>query len=270
MDLHRSGAMSTPAAMEPTTGSATIRRGLYLAPFDELADPHLMTDLAAHAEARGWDAIFLWDRIHYPPRNRPVADVWVMLSAIAVATQSIRLGPMITPLPRRRVQKVARETVTLDRLSRGRLTMGVGLGNVDDFEPFGEEVDPRARARLLDRGLERLTEYWGGGFQPPPVQYPRIPIWVAANWPNRQPIQRALRWDGLFPIDLPGPDEFAQLADEARLERAGKDDPFDLIVEIPPGADPDPWVVAGATWVLTAIEPQPGEDEVREVIDGGP
>ena len=262
--------MTSPPAMEPTTGSGTARRGLYLAPFDELADPHVMADLAAHAEARGWDALFLWDRIHYPPRNRPVADVWVMLSAIAVATQSIRLGPMVTPLPRRRVQKVARETVTLDRLSRGRLTMGVGLGNVDDFEPFGEEVDPRARARFLDRGLERLTEYWGGGFQPPPVQYPRIPIWVAANWPNRQPIQRALRWDGLFPIDLPGPDEFAQLADEARLERGGKDDPFDLIVEIPPGADPDPWVAAGATWVLTAFEPQPGEDEVREVIDGGP
>ena len=173
--------MTTRAAMQPTTESVTVRRGLYLAPFDELAEPHVMADLAAHAEARGWDAIFLWDRIHYPPRNRPVADVWVMLSAIAVATQSIRLGPMITPLPRRRIQKVARETVTLDRLSRGRLTMGVGLGNVDDFEPFGEEVDPRARARLLDRGLDRLTGYWDGGFQPPPIQRPRIPIWVAAK-----------------------------------------------------------------------------------------
>ena len=256
--------------MEPTSGSATFRRGLYLAPFDELADPHVMTDLAAQAEARGWDAMFLWDRIHYPPGNRPVADVWMMLSAIAVATQSIRLGPMVTPLPRRRIQKVARETVTLDRLSRGRLTMGVGLGNIDDFEPFGEDVDPRGRARLLDRGLERLTEYWGGEFQPAPVQHPRIPIWVAANWPHRRPIRRALRWDGLFPIELPGPDALAQLAAETGLERAGTEDPFDLIVEIPPSADPDPWVAAGATWVLTAFEPQPGEDEVREVIDAGP
>jgi alkanesulfonate monooxygenase SsuD/methylene tetrahydromethanopterin reductase-like flavin-dependent oxidoreductase (luciferase family) len=262
--------MTTQVAMQPATESVTIGRGLYLAPFDELAEPHVMADLAVHAEARGWDAIFLWDRIHYPPRNRPVADVWVMLSAIAVATQSIRLGPMITPLPRRRIQKVARETVTLDRLSRGRLTMGVGLGNVDDFEPFGDEVDPRARASLLDRGLDRLTGYWDGGFQPAPVQHPRIPIWVAANWPHRQPIRRALRWDGLFPIDLPGPEEFAHLAEETRQERAGKNDPFDLIVEIPPSADPDPWVSAGATWVLTACEPQPGEAEVREVIDAGP
>ena len=270
MDRHQSASMIRQAAMHPTIGSPTFRRGLYLAPFDELADPHVMTDLAARAEARGWDAIFLWDRIHYPPENRPVADVWVMLSAIALATQSIRLGPMVTPLPRRRIQKVARETVTLDRLSRGRLTMGVGLGNVDDFEPFGEEVDPRARARLLDRGLERLTEYWDEEFQPPPVQHPRIPIWVAANWPHRQPVRRALRWDGLFPIDLPGPDELARLAEETRQERAGKIDPFDLIVEIPPTADPGPWVAAGATWVLTAFEPQPGEDEIREVIDAGP
>jgi alkanesulfonate monooxygenase SsuD/methylene tetrahydromethanopterin reductase-like flavin-dependent oxidoreductase (luciferase family) len=255
--------------MEPT-GSATAGRGLYLAPFDELAEPRVIMDLSAHAEARGWDAIFLWDRIHYPPGNRPVADVWVMLSAIAAATQSIRLGPMVTPLPRRRVQKVARETVTLDRLSRGRLTMGVGLGNVDDFEPFGDEVDPRERARLLDHGLERLTRYWDEEFQPPPLQHPRIPIWVAANWPHRRPIQRAVRWDGLFPIDLPGPDELAQLAEETRQERAGKEDPFDLIVEIAQSADPDPWVAAGATWVLTAFEPQPGEDEVRQVIDAGP
>ncbi len=262
--------MTTPTSLPRGAGSATVRRGLYLAPFDELADPHVMTDLAVNAEARGWDAIFLWDRIHYPPRNRPVADVWVMLCAIAVATQSIRLGPMVTPLPRRRVQKVARETVTLDRLSRGRLTMGVGLGNVDDFQPFGDEVDPRVHARLLDRGLERLTGYWDEGFQPPPIQHPRIPIWVAANWPHRPPIRRALRWDGLFPIDLPGPDEFAHLAEEARQERAGKDDPFDLIVEIPPAADLEPWVAAGATWVLTAFEPQSGEDEVRGVIDAGP
>ena len=66
--------------------------------------------------------------------------------------------------------------------------MGVGLGNIDDFVPFGDEVDPRERARLLDRGLDRLTGYWDGGFQPPPVQQPRIPIWVAASWPHRQPI----------------------------------------------------------------------------------
>jgi alkanesulfonate monooxygenase SsuD/methylene tetrahydromethanopterin reductase-like flavin-dependent oxidoreductase (luciferase family) len=101
-----------------------MKRGLYLAPFDELANPRLLAELARAAESVGWDGLFLWDRIAYPPRERAVADPWVALSAIASRTETLRPGPMITPLSRRRVQKVARETVTLDHLSNGRLTLG--------------------------------------------------------------------------------------------------------------------------------------------------
>lgn len=227
-------------------------------------------DLAGLAEASGWEGLFLWDRIAYPPRGRAVADPWVALSAVAMATETLRLGPMITPLSRRRAQKVARETVTLDQLSNGRLTVGVGLGNADDFEPFGEVSDPRERARMLDEGLERLDGFWRGEFNPLPVQQPRIPVWVAAKWPNRRPVRRAIRWDGLFPIDLPGPERFTELAAEIRTARAGIDDPFDLVVEVPPGADVRPWQSAGATWVLTSIEPQPSEREVHQVIAAGP
>jgi alkanesulfonate monooxygenase SsuD/methylene tetrahydromethanopterin reductase-like flavin-dependent oxidoreductase (luciferase family) len=247
-----------------------MRRGLYLAPFDELADPRVLADLASHAEAHGWDGLFLWDRIAYPPRGRPVADTWVALSVIASVTERLRIGPMITPLSRRRVHKVARETVTLDHLSRGRLIFGVGLGNVDDLEPFGEAVDPRERARLLDDGLKRLNEFWNGEFQPRPVQRPRIPIWVAANWPHRRPVRRAVVWDGLFPIDLPGPEGLAELAKETTEARAGNEDSFDLVVETLPGDDTGSWKKAGATWVLTGFEPQPRELEVREVIEAGP
>lgn len=103
-----------------------MKRGLYLAPFDELADPRVLADLARRAEVRGWDGLFLWDRIAYPPPERPVADVWVALSAIASSTERLRIGPMVTPLPRRRVQKVARETVTLDHLSQGVSPSGPG------------------------------------------------------------------------------------------------------------------------------------------------
>jgi alkanesulfonate monooxygenase SsuD/methylene tetrahydromethanopterin reductase-like flavin-dependent oxidoreductase (luciferase family) len=247
-----------------------MKRGLYLAPFDELADPRLLADLARAAESVGWDGLFLWDRIAYPPRERAVADPWVALSAIAPATETLRLGPMITPLSRRRVQKLARETVTLDHLSNGRLTLGVGLGNADDLEPFGEAVDPRERGRLLDDGLERLGRFWSGGFRPLPLQRPRIPVWVAASWPNRRPVRRAVRWDGLFPIELPGPEALAELAEEVQQARAGSHAPFDLVVEAPPGADVRPWEAAGATWVLTSIDPQPPEPEVRAVVDAGP
>ena len=168
------------------------------------------------------------------------------------------------------LQKVARETVTLDHLSNGRLTLGVGLGNADDLEPFGEVIDPRERGRLLDKGLERLDGLWSGGLRPLPVQRPRIPVWVAANWPNRRPVQRAVRWDGLFPIELPGPEGLAELAEEVRRARAGSDAPFDLVVEVPPGADVHAWAAAGATWVLTSKDPQPPEPEVRAVVDAGP
>ncbi|MET0713427.1 MAG: hypothetical protein ABWY57_00815, partial [Mycetocola sp.] len=111
--------------------------------------------------------------------------------------------------------------------------------------------------------MERLSGFWNGAFRPLPVQRPRIPIWVAANWPNRSPVRRAARWDGLFPIDLPGPEQLAELAEALRQERAGSEDPFDLIVEVSPGADVPAWEAAGATWVLTSVEPQPPELEIR-------
>jgi alkanesulfonate monooxygenase SsuD/methylene tetrahydromethanopterin reductase-like flavin-dependent oxidoreductase (luciferase family) len=177
---------------------------------------------------------------------------------------------MVTPLSRRRVQKVARETVTLDQLSRGRLTLGVGLGAPAELAPFAEVEDPRERARLLDERLARLNEFWSGEFEPLPVQQPRIPVWVAAIWPNRRPVRRALRWDGLFPIELPGPEALAELAAEIERDRAGGLAGFDLIIEIGADEDPGPWERAGATWVLTAFGRQPRLADVRAAIEAGP
>jgi alkanesulfonate monooxygenase SsuD/methylene tetrahydromethanopterin reductase-like flavin-dependent oxidoreductase (luciferase family) len=249
-----------------------VHRGLFLAPFDELSDPSAMIDLATQAESRGWDAVFLWDHISYRPPVSAVADPWVMLSAIAARTERLRLGPMVTPLSRRRIQKVARETVTLDRLSRGRLTLGVGLGSDrnDELKPYGDVVDPRERARLLDSGLKRLADFWGGEFEPRPVQQPRIPVWVAGRWPNRRPVRRAAAWDGLFPIELPGPEALVELAAEVEGLRPEPARPFDLVVEIEPGDDVRPWQEAGATWVLTGFGTQPRADEVRNAIEAGP
>ena len=252
----------------------TAKRGIFVAPFDELADPNTLAEAAASAEAHGWDGFFVWDHVRYRAPVRAVADPWVALAAVAAATDRIRLGPLVTPLARRRVQKLARETVTLDHLSRGRLVLGVGLGSDRNGElgPFGEVVDPRERARLLDEGLERLTSYWSGEFEPPPEQSPRIPVWVAARWPNRRPLRRAARWDGLFPIDLPSPDALALLAGEVSELRAGGDDrrPFDLIVDQPVGSDPDPWEAAGATWILTEFGVGAREREVRDAVEAAP
>jgi alkanesulfonate monooxygenase SsuD/methylene tetrahydromethanopterin reductase-like flavin-dependent oxidoreductase (luciferase family) len=248
-----------------------VKQAIDVGPFDELADPRILAALAAAAEDRGWDGFFVWDHIRYRAPVRAVADPWVALAAVACATSRLRLGPLVTPLSRRRVHKVARETVTLDLLSSGRLTLGVGLGSPrnGEFEPFGEVSDPRARARLLDQGLEDLTRYWAGDFEPVPVQRPRIPVWVAGEWPHRRPVQRALRWDGLFPTGLPGPEALAELAGEVRAARPDGG-PFDLVAGIAPGDDPAPWAQAGATWVVTDFGMRPALAEVREVIDAGP
>src|SRR3954452_15145247 len=136
------------------------RRGIFVAPFEELYEPALVAELAARAEARGWDGFFVWDHVAYREPVRSVADPWVTLAAVAVPTSRVLLGPMVTPVARRRPHQLAREAVTLDHLSGGRLVLGVGLGSerTGEFDParFGEEGEPRARARLLDEGLERL------------------------------------------------------------------------------------------------------------------
>ena len=239
--------------------------------FGELADPRTVARLAAAAEERGWDGFFVWDHITYREPVRAVGDPWVALAAVACATSGVRLGPLVTPLSRRRVHKVARETATLDLLSGGRLTFGAGLGSDrnGELEPFGEVADPRERARLLDRGLADLAGYWAGAFEPVPVQRPRPPVWVAGEWPHRRPVRRALRWDGLFVIGLPGPAELAELTAEIRAARA-VGDPFDVIVELPPDADLGPWERAGATWAVTDFGLEPTEAWVRAVIDAGP
>jgi alkanesulfonate monooxygenase SsuD/methylene tetrahydromethanopterin reductase-like flavin-dependent oxidoreductase (luciferase family) len=248
-----------------------MKHGIDVAPFDALADPGLLVELAVAAEQRGWDGFFLWDHMVYRAPVKAVLDPWVALAAVACATTRLRIGPLVTPLSRRRMHKLARETVTLDRLSSGRLTLGVGLGSArnGELEPFGEVAEPRERARLLDQGLADLTRYWAGEFQPVPVQQPRIPVWVAAEWPHRRPVRRALQWDGLFPIGLPGPDALAELVGEVHDMRSASD-PFDVVVDLPPSEDPAPWERAGATWVVTDFGMQPSEAGVREVIDAGP
>ena len=172
-------------------------------------------------------------------------------------TERVTIGPMVTPVARRRPHKLARETATLQRLSGGRLVLGVGLGGDrhGEFAFPGEEQDPRERARLLDDGLDRLQAYWGGELQPPA----RVPVWVAGRYPNRRPVRRAARYDGYFPIDLPGPDALAEVVAELP-------DGHDVVVAIEPGEDPAPWERAGATWALTGFGRDPKAAEVRAAL----
>jgi alkanesulfonate monooxygenase SsuD/methylene tetrahydromethanopterin reductase-like flavin-dependent oxidoreductase (luciferase family) len=270
-----------------------MRLGLYIPPFDELADPALVARLCAEAEEAGWDGAFVWDQVRWREPVAAVADPQITLAAIAGATERIRLGPMVTPLARRRPAKVARETATLDRLSGGRLTLGVGLGSdefASEYSITGEELDDRKRAGMLDEALGILQAAWTGEpvqhrgehytidamrFLPRPVQRPGVPIWVAGFYGKSRPLRRAIRYQGFFPVGLEHPDQLAEVS--AELRRLGREtgdgaaEPFDIAVELDPGSDPAPYAAAGATWGLVAFPWDPvSVDQVRGVIREGP
>ena len=184
--------------------------------FGAFADPRLLAQLAHEAEDAGWDAFFLWDHIQVGWPDA-VADPWIALAAMAMATSRILIGPIVTPLYRRHPWKLARETVTLDHLSGGRVVLGVGLGDdvFGEIRTFDGPMDPRTRAAMLDESLAVLLGFWSAEkfsfegkhytirdaqFLPAPLQKPRIPIWVAGTWPRKPPFRRAARFDGILPI----------------------------------------------------------------------
>ncbi|MEZ5383441.1 MAG: LLM class flavin-dependent oxidoreductase [Microthrixaceae bacterium] len=264
-----------------------MRHGLFVAPFAELADPHLMIEVARAAEAGGWDGLFLWDHVHRDPNEvTDISDVWTMLAGIAATTDRLRLGPMVTPLSRRRLSTLIRQTTTLDHLSRGRLTMGIGLGVDGDGEltRFGEVVDARTRAAILDESADLLVEAWTGGrvthrgthrivdgvaFQPRPVQRPGIPLWCAARAGALRPVRRSARFDGLFTIEV----------DAAQLRRAidevvsvrGSLEGFDVAVRVSPLDDPSLLDVPGVTWAIHSYPPDvPGETVLADASAGAP
>jgi alkanesulfonate monooxygenase SsuD/methylene tetrahydromethanopterin reductase-like flavin-dependent oxidoreductase (luciferase family) len=259
-----------------------MKFGLSIPQFDAFGDVRHLAELANAAENAGWDGFFIWDHILFDDLWRPVVDPWVALAAIAISTEKIRIGPMVTPLARRRPWKVARESVSIDHLSNGRLILGVGLGAPEqwEFDSFGEQTDPKVRARKLDEGLDILLGLWSGEpfsyqgeyyhlqemrFLPKPVQSPRIPIWVGGNWPHKGPMRRAAKFDGVFPDSVMSPlspqdwREVMAFIDNHRTENSH----FDAVqYGVTHGEDKEkgaaivkPFQEVGITWWIEGISP---------------
>ncbi|MFD8491966.1 LLM class flavin-dependent oxidoreductase [Amycolatopsis sp. NPDC059657] len=259
-----------------------MRYSIYVPNFGEFAAPETFAEVARRAEAAGWDGLFVWDHlVEQKHLRREIADPWVLLTTAALATSRIRLGTVITPVARRRPGKLAREVTTLDRLTGGRMILGVGLGAPleDEYASFGDTDDPRVLAERLDESLHALDLLWSGepvsyqgnqvtlddvALLPTPVQRPRVPIWVGGQWPNKAPMRRAARWDGAVPgfdgmvaARPPAPDEVRELARflrARRIENGLADQPFDIVIggasqAGAPGRDlVGPLADAGATW----------------------
>ena len=272
-----------------------------LPPFGPFSDPNRAAELAEVAEEAGWHGFFLWDHINYKLEGSSetvqIADPWIHLAAMALHTKNIKLGPMVTPLARRRPWKVARETVTLDHLSGGRLVLGVGLGSDYDgeYSDFGEPTDARVHGAMLDEGLAILTRLWSGEqvsyqgqhyqispvrFLPIPLQRPRIPIWVAGIWPHKKPFRRAAQFDGVYP-QISGhalePEDLREVLAFLQAQRT-QTTSFDVLAygltsgtdKAADAAHVAAFAHAGATWWLEHFAPQHTFEQVRQRIQHGP
>ena len=241
-------------------------------------DDRITARLAFEAEQAGWDGFFVWEPVWG-------IDAWISLTAAAMKTTRIKLGTLLSPISRMRPWKLASETATLDNLSNGRVILSVGLGAVDTgFKEFGETTKRVQRAELVDEGLEILTGLWKGQpFNydgkyytiketefyppPPPVQKPRIPIWVVGAWPRMKSMRRVLKYDGILPTKMAGKKHVKVVPEDIRLmkswieENRSETTPFDIVVEgKTQGDDSDecfnvvnPWFEAGATWWIEAM-----------------
>lgn len=258
-----------------------MRYGIDISILGGYAEPGLVVAAAGVAEAAGWDALFVWDHLAFA-WGVPAADPWVVLAAVAQATTRLRLGPAVTPLPRRRPAVLATTVATIDRLSGGRVTFGAGVGGVPaEFSAFGEPAEVSDRAAMLDEGLDVVTGLWSGRtvthagrfyrvdgvtLAPLPVQRPRVPVWIGGA--SAAARRRAARWDGWVVgcDDEQGnmvvpPDRIAaDAAGIASLRPAGGE--FAIAVIGASAGPGDPVIAdyehAGATWWLEHIHERRG------------
>lgn len=282
-----------------------MQYGLSLPNGGPWGDARTLAELSQLAEDSGWDGVFLEDYIVWQSdQSVPTYDPWVALTAIAMQTKRIRIGTQVTALARRRPWKVARETVTIDHLSNGRLILGVGLGDTGEsvlpdvsIFNFNEITDVKERSHMLDEALDILAGLWGGEpfsyngqhyqvkevtFLPQPVQSPRIPIWIGGGIPLKGPMRRAARWDGMCPYKHKShyltPDDIRSLRSFVQSQR-GSLQGYDICVG--GSSRREDWeeereyirslAESGATWWTEYIPPDIGDlEKVQGFIKRGP
>jgi alkanesulfonate monooxygenase SsuD/methylene tetrahydromethanopterin reductase-like flavin-dependent oxidoreductase (luciferase family) len=256
--------------------------GLSISLSGELAEPPALAEIAVAAEGSGWHGVFVWDHL-WNHTLAPFADPFVTLAAIAVATRRVRIGTMVVALPRRRTQLVAQAATSLDRLSNGRMILGLGLGvdSYGEYSLFGEAAtdDDKARAAALDAGIELLKPMLAG--DPVPgvggrittvagVQRPRLPIWVAGRAELGAGSRRVAR-HGLEGLAVVRTDAW----EPAHLDHAlhaGDLRTGAIDVALVGGSHPDPdaLAAAGATWCIPEILPGATAAEALEVAGAAP
>ncbi|MCE7749406.1 MAG: LLM class flavin-dependent oxidoreductase [Candidatus Heimdallarchaeota archaeon] len=258
-----------------------------------------LVNISQKIEKAGWNGHFIWDWIlgSKDPIHQ-IVDPWIALTAMASRTKKIKLGTTVTPIPRRRPWKLARETVSLDRFSKGRLILGVGLGfpPEEEFAAFGEESDIKIRAKKMDEGLDVLLGLWSGKkfsyngehykidnvtFLPKALQTPRIPVWGSGTWPYKKPFIRSAKLDGVVPMDnedfFPTPKTLLEIISLIKEHRSNMKD-FDIVASVRTmGIDSQKreellseYIDVGATWLVESIDESTDKTECFDYIEQGP
>lgn len=275
-------------------GEEALRFGITAPNAERFGNPRQASEVGRMAEEAGWDGYFIWDSLFfYADAPRPVFDPWVTLTAVAMATERIRIGTCVAVLPRYKPQALAMTLASLDVLSEGRVTLGVGIGFfADEFEVFGEVGDNRIRAEKLDESLEVITRLWSGNevnyqgdhfevhgvvLEPLLVQAPRIPVWVGGD--SAPALRRAGRWDGWIGPTEPWKDTWTPQDLASFRERIENDRDSSQPLEIawngtstPEDGDlVDAYRQAGATWWIELIDWSRGSyDEAIARVAAGP
>lgn len=184
--------MLTPTDIHPwvAAGIGRVRFGISI--FPQPVDWHLFIDIVQRAEANGMDGYWAYDH----PQSR--VDCWTSLSALAATTSRIRLGTAVDCIYYRSPYMLARQAADVDRLSGGRLILGLGIGHVvPEFRKMGIPFPPTdVRLRGMDETIRILRGLWSGepfehqgeqwsasstGDFLGPIQQPRVPIMIAGG-----------------------------------------------------------------------------------------
>ena len=282
-----------------------MKQAIYVPNFGDWGNASSLIRLTKATEAAGFHGLFLWDHINITgAEGLDTIDATVALTLIARESSTLKFGPIVTPIARRRPWKLARELISLDQLSKGRLIFGAGLGEPEEleFSAFGENYSGKVRARRLDEGLEildslargRVTSFSGNyfnlekvKFKPKAVQAPRFPVWIAATLPYKSGVHRSLDWDGIFPVVMPKNDpmiweNWFPSIEQFRLTvgRIKKDltdnRSFDFIASGKLGerntksCSYSEYEDAGATWWFHWVDETPGtfEETIEKVLAG--
>ncbi|ADG76336.1 Luciferase-like, subgroup [Cellulomonas flavigena DSM 20109] len=257
-----------------------------------------LVDLAVDAEEHGWDGYFTWDGVDLD--GMPAWDPFAVLAAAAVRTERVTLGALVFALARRRPWVFAKQAVTVDHLSGGRLVLPVGLGVPTDgavAAVTGEATTLRERAERFDDALAVLDRSFAGerfdvagthlrveGMRlvPTPVARPdgrtRIPLWVVGAFPSERSMGRALRHDGVVAQyrgeraqEGISPQDAAEMVAWVTERRGAGAGPFDVVLHDALPTDRGEasellaaYEEAGVTWFVDALwDPAVGTADVQ-------